>query len=142
MKKNDNEPMHVVQNNLMKDYSRIWTAIGGLMILGGFAVIWTTDMFSFAIVVAVWGSINICMTMFFLNRARAKQLVAAQLVIDLELARTRAALKEKVILKTLEKGLPEGLSPADVQLFLTECNFEPGSELNLKELESRLERHS
>jgi len=38
-----------VQDNLVQDHSRIWTMIGGSMILGGFAVIWTTEQFSFAI---------------------------------------------------------------------------------------------
>ena len=38
-----------VQDGLVRDHSRTWTAIGGLMILGGFAVIWTTEQFSFAI---------------------------------------------------------------------------------------------
>jgi|GEM_PF-1671484 len=141
MKNDGNESLNVVQENLMKDHSKTWTAIGGIMILGGFAVIWTTNQFSFAIVAAVWGSIIICVNMFFLNRAKAKQIIAAQLFFDLEKTRIRMALKEKVILKTLEKDLPEGLSSADVQVFLTECIFSPGSELNVKDIERKLERH-
>ena len=129
-----------VQDSLVRDHSRTWTTIGGLMILGGFAVIWTTEQFSFAIVAAVWGAILICANMYFLNKAKAKQIMAAQLFFDLEKVRVRTALKESVIQQLFEKGLPEGLAPADVQVFLSECTFGPGSELNLKDFDRKLER--
>ena len=107
-----------VQDTLGNDYSGVAMLIGALMITTAFVCMWLSVTFSFSITALVWGSIIVCVSLFFRHKAMDKHARYHEAVLQSERERMSCAHRQAMLQAVLDHGLPEDVSWEQLQALL------------------------
>ncbi len=100
---------------LGNDYTRVALLIGAFMVATGCMFMWQSVTFSFSITALVWGSIIVCVSLFFRHKAMDQHARHREAMLQYEIERMQRIHSQAVLQHVLEHGLPAGLSWEQLQ---------------------------
>ncbi len=103
---------------LGNDYAMVSLFIGAAMIATGCIFMYLSVTFPFSITALVWGSIIVCVSLFFRHKAMDKRVRYQEAVLQLEREQTSCAHRQAMLQPVLDHGLPEGISWEQLQALL------------------------
>ncbi len=103
---------------LGNDYSGVALLVGSVMIATACLFMWLSVTFPFSITALVWGSIIVCVSLFFRQKAMDKRLRYQEAILQLEREQASCEHRQAMLQAVIDHGLPEGVSWEQLQSFL------------------------
>jgi len=113
-----------LQNRLAQDYTHIPTAIGTLMVIGGFLHIYFRGEFIFSLTALISGALILSLTLFFRYRISQNLTKFGEALVKLDQDRQDHARKLSVIENLIREGVPSDLPPKHLLVLLGEYKTE------------------